>query len=220
MSRAERQPRLQAATGFALLFEVEIEMKRIYKPQLGWENDMRVNVPTCTVVEGETVTDANALSTRARRVLGDAIVSDVYAFEAAQPNPEEVALLKWRYLAGVPNCGIGTIAEIRDWLAKFGLVFADERQVRSAKIAHMQWSALCREIVLTAVKLAALEERAREIMGKASPGSIEVMSSTIGSGCSILGIGDSIQEMRETALEAGIVTPAEVSKARLLKESD
>lgn len=61
MSRTERQSRLQAATGFALLFEVEIEMKRIYKPQLGWENDMRVNVPTCAVVEPTPVEQYSGL---------------------------------------------------------------------------------------------------------------------------------------------------------------
>lgn len=26
-------------------------MVRIYRPTMGWENDMRVNVPTCVVIE-------------------------------------------------------------------------------------------------------------------------------------------------------------------------
>lgn len=35
--------------------------KRIYKPQLGWENDMRVNVPTCVVIDHDTIQQFSGL---------------------------------------------------------------------------------------------------------------------------------------------------------------
>jgi hypothetical protein len=36
-------------------------MKRTYRPQLGWENDMRVNVPSCTVVQQEPIAQFSGL---------------------------------------------------------------------------------------------------------------------------------------------------------------
>jgi hypothetical protein len=36
-------------------------VKRIYRPQLGWENDLRVNVPSMTVVEPEPLNQFSGL---------------------------------------------------------------------------------------------------------------------------------------------------------------
>jgi hypothetical protein len=38
-----------------------MKMAKGYRPLLGWENDMRVNVPSCTIVEGEMVTKFSGL---------------------------------------------------------------------------------------------------------------------------------------------------------------
>lgn len=36
-------------------------MKRVYRPELGWENDMRVIVPSMTVIDRETVQQFSGL---------------------------------------------------------------------------------------------------------------------------------------------------------------
>jgi hypothetical protein len=76
------------------------------------------------------------------------------------------------------------------------------------------WRALCREIVLAAIKLATLEERARKMIMPIEGAFVRMpMGATIGSGLSLLGIGDPLREMRETALNEKIVTQAEIRKA-------
>jgi hypothetical protein len=77
------------------------------------------------------------------------------------------------------------------------------------------WRALCREIVLTAVKLAGLEERARKMLEPIEGVWVSMpMGATIGSGLSLLGIGDPLQEMKTDALKHGVVTNAEIRKAQ------
>jgi hypothetical protein len=77
------------------------------------------------------------------------------------------------------------------------------------------WRALCREIILTATRLVALEERARDmlapILGQFVTGL--AMGATIGSGLSLLGVGDPLADMRAEALKDGVVTTAEIRKA-------
>jgi hypothetical protein len=79
-----------------------------------------------------------------------------------------------------------------------------------------EWRALCREIVLAAVRLAALEDRARAaiepIQSRPSIGGL-AMGSSIGSGLSLLGIGDPLLDLRSQALKEGVVTNAEIRKA-------
>lgn len=79
-----------------------------------------------------------------------------------------------------------------------------------------QWRALCRDILLTAVRLASLEEKAREMLLPISsvigvPGL--AMATTIGSGFSILGIGDPLRDMRDEAVKQGIVSESDIRKA-------
>ena len=77
-----------------------------------------------------------------------------------------------------------------------------------------EWRTLCREIVLAAVRLASLEERAREAMEPIQSQPVRIaMVRSIGSGLSLLGIGDSLQELRTEALKEGIVTASEIKKA-------
>ena len=76
------------------------------------------------------------------------------------------------------------------------------------------WRALCREIVLAAVRLEALEQRAREFLEPIAGQHVGgvAMATTIGR-FSLLGIGDPLQELRENALKDGIVTASEIKKA-------
>jgi hypothetical protein len=78
-----------------------------------------------------------------------------------------------------------------------------------------QWRELCREIVLTAVKLAGLEQRAREMLEPMPPWPVSglAMGSSIGSGLSLLGYGDSLFDYREAALSEGLVTKREIAEA-------
>jgi hypothetical protein len=79
------------------------------------------------------------------------------------------------------------------------------------------WCALCREIVLAAERLAALEESARRFLEPIEGINIKIaMGSTIASGLSLLGVGDPLREMREAALKDNIVTEAEIRKAQRL----
>jgi hypothetical protein len=79
-----------------------------------------------------------------------------------------------------------------------------------------QWRALCREIILAATKLAALEERARDMLAPIHGEFVTglAMGATIGSGLSLLGVGDPLAEMRNEALKDGVVTTAELRKAK------
>jgi hypothetical protein len=97
---------------------------------------------------------------------------------------------------------------------------AQEREAQQWVIAtDAQWRALCREIVLAAVRLESLEARAREMLEpmQASPiGALRglAMGTTISSGLSLLGIGDPLQELRTDALKQGVVTNSEIKKAQ------
>jgi hypothetical protein len=78
-----------------------------------------------------------------------------------------------------------------------------------------QWRALCREIVLAAVRLATLEERARKVLEQMPPYPVRslAMSSSIGSGLSLLGMEDPLLDLRTAALNEGVVTRREIEKA-------
>ncbi len=79
------------------------------------------------------------------------------------------------------------------------------------------WRALCREIVLVAERLAALEESARQFLEPIEGINIKIaMGSTIASGLSLLGVGDPLREMRAAALKDNIVNEAEIRKAQKL----
>jgi hypothetical protein len=70
---------------------------------------------------------------------------------------------------------------------------------------------VCREIVLCATRLASLEERARKMLEPIDGVWVTMpMGATIGSGLSLLGIGDPLLEMRTAALKEKIVTEAEI----------
>jgi hypothetical protein len=78
----------------------------------------------------------------------------------------------------------------------------------------LRWRALCREIILVAERLAALEESARQFLMPIDGTFVKIaMGSTIGSGLSLLGIGDPSREMRSAALTEKIVTTTEIRKA-------
>src|SRR5947209_1107472 len=73
-----------------------------------------------------------------------------------------------------------------------------------------EWCALCREIILAAERLAALEENARRFLEPIDGIHIKIaMGSTIASGLSLLGTGDPLREMREAALKDSVVSEAE-----------
>jgi hypothetical protein len=77
------------------------------------------------------------------------------------------------------------------------------------------WRALCREIMLAAERLAALEESARQFLMPIESCHLKIaMGSTIGSGLSLLGIGDPLLDLRSAALKEKIVTEAEIRKAK------
>jgi hypothetical protein len=78
-----------------------------------------------------------------------------------------------------------------------------------------EWRELCRQIILAAERLAALEERARKFLLPIEGSCIKIaMGPTIGSGLSLLGVGDPLAEMRTDALKEKIVTEAEIRKAQ------
>ncbi|MGY4605763.1 hypothetical protein ACVW16_004175 [Bradyrhizobium sp. USDA 4474] len=78
-----------------------------------------------------------------------------------------------------------------------------------------EWRALCRDITLTAVRLESLEVRAREMLAPIVGrfGLKLAMASTVGSGFSILGVGDPLSDYRAEALQQGIVSNADIKKA-------
>jgi hypothetical protein len=112
----------------------------------------------------------------------------------------------------------------RDAIAYVDRVLA--RQEESARYSEAEtwvadnakeWHALCREIILVAERLAALEESARQFLQPIDGTCVKIaMGRTIGSGLSLLGIGDPLREMREAALKDNIVTEAEIQKAQRL----
>jgi hypothetical protein len=80
-----------------------------------------------------------------------------------------------------------------------------------------EWTVLCRDIVVTAVRLAALEGRAREMLHQLpdwAPGL--PMGAVIGSGQSIYegDTEDPTREARRAAVEQGVVTASEIRKAQ------
>ena len=80
-----------------------------------------------------------------------------------------------------------------------------------------EWCALCREIILAAERLAALEENARRFLEPIDGIHIKIaMGSTIASGLSLLGTGDPLRELRDAALKDNIVTEADIRKAQKL----
>jgi hypothetical protein len=87
-------------------------------------------------------------------------------------------------------------------------------------LAHgEQWSELCRDILLTATKLGALEHRAaqwRASLGGAAPSTLP-LAQFIGTGRSIVGVAwgaDPLSRPREAALQAKIVTAKELKAAQ------
>jgi hypothetical protein len=99
---------------------------------------------------------------------------------------------------------------------KEAAVYADAEKWVAAN--DEDWRSLCHEIVLTAAKLAALEEGARRFLEPIAQvlGLNFAMAGTIGSGLSLLGTGDPLKEMREAALKDNIVTEGELRKAQKL----
>jgi hypothetical protein len=78
-----------------------------------------------------------------------------------------------------------------------------------------EWRELCRQIILAAERLAALEERARKFLLPIESCNVRIaMGATIGSGLSLLGIGDPLMDMRTAALEEKIVSDSEIRKAQ------
>jgi hypothetical protein len=76
------------------------------------------------------------------------------------------------------------------------------------------WRALCRQIVLAAVRLESLEESARGFLEPIYGSHVGglAMATTIAR-FSLLGVGDPLRELRENALKEGVVTSSEIKKA-------
>jgi hypothetical protein len=78
-----------------------------------------------------------------------------------------------------------------------------------------EWRDLCSKIVLVAERLASLEARARAMMERLPrPVGGLAMGSSIGSGLSLLGIGDPLLDLRTQALKENIVSTSEIRKAK------
>jgi hypothetical protein len=127
-----------------------------------------------------------------------------------------------RFLEGA---NISRDAEIRAHRDALQIILRDlARRKESASYAEAEkwaadnakeWCALCREIVLAAERLAALEERARQFLQPIDGIHIKIaMGSTVGSGLSLLGTGDPLREIRDAALKDNIVTESEIRKAQ------
>ena len=98
------------------------------------------------------------------------------------------------------------LAEDAAWNEAEGWVEANARE----------WAALCAQIVLCATRLAALEEKARTVLEDGTRGQNVrglAMVQHIGSGQSLLGVGDPLREMREAALAENVVTKSEIKGA-------
>ena len=99
---------------------------------------------------------------------------------------------------------------------KEAAIFADAEEwvARNTK----DWRAQCREIVLAAERLAALEESARRFLKPIEGVHVKIaMGSTIASGLSLLGTGDPLREIRDLAIKEGIVRGSEIRKAQQLQ---
>jgi hypothetical protein len=89
-----------------------------------------------------------------------------------------------------------------------------ERETNQWVTEHAtEWRALCREIVLAAVRLASLEARARDMLEQIKWPVKIAMGSSIGSGLSCLGVGDPLLDLRTSALEESIVSASDIKKA-------
>jgi hypothetical protein len=99
-------------------------------------------------------------------------------------------------------------------LSSKDLVARAAEAVQWAEEHANEWRALCRDIVLTAIRLDALEDSARRLLEQCiDVSAIRLpMANTIG-GRSICETR-SISDLAETALAAGVVTSAEIRKAR------
>ena len=77
-----------------------------------------------------------------------------------------------------------------------------------------KWRLVCRKICLCAIRLASLEERARNMLEAKPQWPVPglAMGSTIGS-TSILGFGNSLLDLRTAALNEGVLTLREVAEA-------
>jgi hypothetical protein len=93
---------------------------------------------------------------------------------------------------------------------------AQEREAEQWVVQNAtQWRALCHAIVLAAVKLASLEERARDFLEPIRNSHVGglVMATTIAR-LSLLGVGDPLLDLRNQALKENVVTNAEIRKAQ------
>ena len=90
-------------------------------------------------------------------------------------------------------------AEVKNWIETHG----DE------------WRELAREIVLTTIRLAALENKVRHTLETALRGRIAAglaLGSQIGGGQSVLGINDPLRELRAAALTEGVIHLWEITE--------
>lgn len=94
-----------------------------------------------------------------------------------------------------------------------GLVARAADAVSWAEANNEKWRALCREIVLTAIKLEALEHSASELLGQCSDiFSVRLPMANVVGGRPIS--ETPIKELTETALAQGVVTSSEIRKAK------
>jgi hypothetical protein len=98
-------------------------------------------------------------------------------------------------------------------LASKDLVARTVEAVRWAEEHDGEWRTLCRDIVLTAVRLDALEDRARRLLEQCiDVSSIRLPMANIIGGRAISEIP--ISDLTERAMAAGVATSTEVKKAR------
>jgi hypothetical protein len=79
-----------------------------------------------------------------------------------------------------------------------------------------EWRSLARQITLTAITLKALEEKAKNMLEEGLRGRWVqglAMSGHIGPGYSMLGLGDTLEGLRNAAIEQGVVTKSEIRAA-------
>jgi hypothetical protein len=106
--------------------------------------------------------------------------------------------------------GIDIVLKI---LENKGLVARATEAVAWAESHGDQWRALCREIVLTAIKLEALEHGARELIGQCGDiFAVRLPMANIVGGRPIS--ETAISDLTEAALAEGVVTSAEIRKAK------
>ena len=92
-----------------------------------------------------------------------------------------------------------------------------DREARDWVATHTdEWRSLARQITLAAITLKALEEKARTLVEEGTRGRCVhglALSQHIGPGYSMLGIGDTLMDLRTAALEQGVVTKSEIRAA-------